>query len=53
MKALTIQILVILGVLSSPVAIAIEKPEYEVIHSAGKVEFRRYASYIIAGDGDS
>lgn len=48
MKSLIFNFLVTLGVLFSPMAIAIEKPDYEVIRSEGAVEYRRYASYIIA-----
>jgi SOUL heme-binding protein len=48
MKAPMLRVLAVLGVLFSSSAMAIEKPDYEVIHADGDVEYRRYASYIIA-----
>lgn len=48
MKFLLAQLLLILGISCSSFAIAIEKPEYEVILVDGAVEYRRYESFIIA-----
>ncbi len=48
LKNLFISFQLLLGIASSPVASAIEKPEYEVILEAGKVEYRRYESFIVA-----
>ena len=45
----TLRTLFLIGtLLAGANAVAIEEPEYEVLASAGDVEFRRYAPYIIA-----
>ncbi len=48
MKTFFAQALSILGILFSPFAAAIEKPEYDVVLADGDVEYRRYKSFIVA-----
>lgn len=48
MKSLLTQALLIFACMASSVAVAIEKPEYEVVFIDGAVEYRRYESFIIA-----
>lgn len=48
MKFLLTQALLVLGIAFSSFAVAIEKPEYEVLFVDGAVEYRRYESFIVA-----
>ncbi len=48
MKSVLTQALLVLGITFSSFALAIEKPEYEVILVDGDIEYRRYESFIVA-----
>jgi hypothetical protein len=48
MKFILTQALLVLGVAFNSFAVAIEKPEYEVLFVDGAVEYRRYESFIVA-----
>jgi len=48
MKYLIVPWLFLVGAVFSPFALAIEKPEYEVLRVDGDVEYRLYKSFIVA-----
>jgi len=48
MKHLFTPLLLITAAAFSSAAVAIEKPEYEILHVDGEVEYRLYQAFIVA-----